>query len=151
MIMDVSHSFAEARMGKSVEIDVKKLLTELAKHIKALNATRMVIDPIAPLVFGVNVTSCIQEYIRTLIFSIDESLGTTTLLTSHIVPGSPGLSQYGVEEFVVSGVIKLCLKQINNVYVRTLFIRKMRGTATDLTEYVFDIAHEKGVVIRQAF
>jgi KaiC/GvpD/RAD55 family RecA-like ATPase len=33
--------------------------------------------------------------------------------------------------------------------VRSLFVRKMRGTATDLSEYAFEIVQGRGIVIRQ--
>jgi hypothetical protein len=31
-----------------------------------------------------------------------------------------------------------------------LFVRKIRGTAVDLTEYSFDIIRARGIVLRQA-
>jgi len=34
-------------------------------------------------------------------------------------------------------------------YVRTIFVRKMRSTAFDLSEWTFDIAKAKGIVLRQ--
>ena len=71
------------------------------------------------------------------------------MMTSHIRPGSNELSQYGVEEFLASGIILLKLIKSHPKYARTLFVRKMRGTATDLSEYAFDILMNRGLVIRQ--
>jgi circadian clock protein KaiC len=70
-------------------------------------------------------------------------------MTSHVRPGTPGLSEYGIEEFMVSGVISLRLVKPEKKYVRSLFVRKMRGTATDLSEYAFEIVQGRGIVIRQ--
>ncbi len=70
-------------------------------------------------------------------------------MTSHVRPGSLGMSEYGIEEFMVSGVITMRLTKLERKYVRSLFVRKMRGTATDLSEYAFDIVNNRGIVIRQ--
>ena len=149
LIMDLSYSLMTDKEQQD-KVNVDKLLTELKHRVSTYNAKRLVVDPIAPVVLTADNESEARSYIKSLIFGIDELLGTTTLFTSHIAPGSEGLSQYGIEEFVVSGIIKLMLRKIGNTYVRTLFIRKMRSTKTELVEYVFDIIPSKGIVIRQA-
>jgi circadian clock protein KaiC len=148
-LLDVSPYFNSMRAGKSGSIDANEVIQDLAKQVRRINAKRMVVDPIAPLVAHRERLYDVQEYIRNLIFGIDDNLGCTTLFTSHVRPGTAGLSEYGIEEFMVSGVISLRLTKPEKKYVRSLFVRKMRGTATDLSEYAFEIVPGRGIVIRQ--
>jgi len=126
------------------------VLQDLSKQIRRINAKRLVIDPIVPLVLHRERLYEVQEYIRTLIFGIDDNFGCTTLMTSHIWPGSLGGSERGIEEFMVSGVIALRLmKTDEDNYLRRMFVRKMRGTKIDLREYTFDILHGQGLVVQK--
>jgi len=147
-ILDVSQYFIDARKSREGKIEVERVAEDLTKHIKKMNAKRLVVDPIAPLVSGATAVSEVQEYIRKLVFSI-ESTDCTTLFTSHVPVGTSRLSQYGMEEFVVSGILLLRLVKPDRKYVRTAFVRKMRSTAVDLSEWAFDIVKGKGLVLRQ--
>ena len=149
MILDVTSYFARTKTGKEA-IDISQISKDLTRYIKKIGAKRLVIDPIAPLVSTTDDVSEIRKYIKTLIFNLEEETGCTILLTSHIPVGTARLSQYDIEEFIVSGIFLLRLVKPEKKYVRTLFVRKLRGTATDLSEYTFDIVKEKGLVLRQA-
>jgi circadian clock protein KaiC len=131
-------------------IDVRQVVTDLTKQVRKVKAKRLVIDPIAPLIFSTEATIQVQEYIRSLIFSIEDNLKCTTLITSGIPSGSSRISQYQVEEFVVSGVIMLGVSGFKNRRVRTLYVRKMRGTKTDLDDHIFEILPHRGIVVREA-
>jgi circadian clock protein KaiC len=149
VILDASPYFTNVRLGKEQELDVRHIVSDLGKQVRSIGARRLVIDPIAPLVFREESHAGIMEYIRSLIFSIEDNLGCTTLLTSHMLSESERLSRFGVEEFIVSGIVLLRIVRSQNRYIRTLFVRKMRGTAVDLTEYSFDIIRSRGIVLRQ--
>ncbi len=149
-LLDVTPYFADVRAGKEKAIDVRTVVTDLTKQIQRIKAQRLVIDPIAPLIFGEGSTVQVREYIRSLIFSIADNLECTTLVTSGIPSGTSKLSQYEVEEFVVSGIIVLSVSSLQARRVRTLYIRKMRGTPTDLNDHVFEILPERGIVVREA-
>ena len=149
-LLDVTPYFTDVRTGKEKTVEVRDIVTDLTKQIKEIKATRLVIDPIAPLIFGQEATAQIQEYIRSLIFSIDDNLKCTTLITSGIPSGTSRLSQYEVEEFVVSGIIVIGVSRVQERRVRTLYVRKMRGTPTDLNDHVFEILPQRGIVIREA-
>jgi circadian clock protein KaiC len=138
------------RLGKEKTIDVRQVVTDLTKQVRKVKAKRLVIDPIAPLIFSTEATIQVQEYIRSLIFSIEDNLQCTTLITSGIPSGTSMLSQYQVEEFVVSGIIMLGVSSLQKRRVRTLYIRKMRGTKTDLDDHIFEILPQRGIVIREA-
>jgi circadian clock protein KaiC len=148
-LLDVSPHFADLRSGKTRHVDVRTVVADLAKHAKAINARRIVIDPIAPLAFGEECSFAVQDYVSNLIFAIEDNLECTILITSGILSGTSALSHYGVEEFVAEGVIVLGFDIRDSQRVRTLFIRKMRSTVTDLSDHVFEIMPHRGIVIKE--
>lgn len=148
-IFDVSAYFTRVRSGKNNQLNVSNVINELTRLVKDTKASRLVIDPVAPLVSAGDNLADVQEYIRNLIFSIEDNLHCTTLLTSPVSIGSNKLSHFGVEEFAVSGIILLRLVKQERDWVRTLFVRKMRSTATPLNEYAFQIVSRRGLVVRQ--
>ncbi len=139
-LLDVTPYFTHIRIGKEKSVDVLAVVSDLTKQIEGIKATRLVIDPIAPLIFGQEGTARVQEYIRSLIFSIEDNLECTTLITSGIPSGTSRISQYDVEEFVVSGIIVLGVNRLQGRRIRTLYIRKMRGTPIDLNDHAFEIS-----------
>lgn len=149
IILDVTPYFTNIRAGREKSVDVRVLASDLAKQIERIKATRLVIDPIAPLIFGQEGAAQVQEYIRSLIFSIEDNLKCTTLITSGIPSGTLRLSQYEVEEFVVSGIIVLGVSHLQGRRIRILYIRKMRGTPIDLNDHAFEILPQRGIVIRE--
>ncbi len=148
-LLDVTPYFTNIRIGKEKSVDVLAVVSDLTKQIEGIKATRLVIDPIAPLIFGQEGTARVQEYIRSLIFSIEDNLECTTLITSGIPSGTSRISQYDVEEFVVSGIIVLGVSRLQGRRIRTLYIRKMRGTPIDLNDHAFEILPQRGIVIRE--
>ncbi len=149
-LLDISPHFADLRSGKAKRIDdVRTVVADLAKHAKAIDARRIVIDPVAPLVFGEECLVAVQDYVRNLIFAIEDNLECTILITSGILSGTSALSHYSVEELVAEGVIVLDFGMRDSQRVRTLFIRKMRSTATDLNDHVFEILPHRGIVIKE--
>ena len=148
-ILDVSSYFSQARFGKESKIEVERITEELTKHVKKMGAKRLVVDPVAPLVSRADSIYEVQEYIKSLISQLEDMTGCTTLITSHAPVGSAKMSQYDIEEFVVSGILQLRLTKPDKKYVRSVFVRKMRATAVDLSEWAFDIVKGKGLVLRQ--
>ncbi|RYX85399.1 hypothetical protein EON83_05385 [bacterium] len=150
ILLDVSPYFNWVRQGKNNSIDSAEVISDLSKQIRRISAKRLVFDSIVPLVLHRERVHDVQEFIRDLIFSIDDNLGCTTLMTSHIWPGAMGSAEHSVEEFLVSGVIQLRLvKAAEGRYKRAMFVRKMRATPVELREYAFEIQHEKGLVITE--
>lgn len=149
LILDASPYFS-ARMGagRDREVDVQKTVVDLASYVKRMGATRLVIDPVGPLIFSRDSGFRSQEHVRTLVHSLQDNLETTNLLTSYPSPGSAGKVETGFEEFLVAGVVTLSLVRAQNRLVRTLLVRKMRGTAVELVEHQFAITKEKGVVLK---
>jgi KaiC/GvpD/RAD55 family RecA-like ATPase len=148
LILDASPYFT-ARMGagKEKEVDVAKTVADLASYVKRMAATRVVIDPVGPLIGSGGSAAHVQEHARMLVHSLQDHLATTNLLTSYRVPATKEENKHGAEEFLVAGVIVLRVASANNRFFRTLLVQKMRGTALELVEHEFTIAKEKGIIL----
>lgn len=152
-LLDVSPYFNWVRYGRGTTIDTNEVIQDLSKQVRRINAKRLVFDSMVPLVLHRERLHDVQEFIRDVIFSIDDNLGCTTLMTSHVWPGAMSGNEHGIEEFLVSGIIKLTLVRDeldDRHFERRLFVSKMRGTPTDLIEHTYDIISGQGIVIRNA-
>ncbi|MBI4019998.1 MAG: AAA family ATPase [Candidatus Aenigmarchaeota archaeon] len=99
----------------------------LESEIRNIKATRVVVDSISAL--GLHVRD--DSELRRMIFNLSltlRKLNCTSVIISEIVPGTHGLSRYGVEEFVSDGVIVLYYERIETTFARTLHVWKMRGS-----------------------
>ncbi len=111
-------------------------------QVEAIGAKRLVIDSTTAL--GVLMKD--QGNIRNMIFRFVDSLkdlNCTTLLTAETEIQKTTFSAFGVEEFVVDGVIALYFTPPH----RSIFIRKMRGTAHDKNVHPFEITG-KGIEVK---
>ncbi|MDD3159736.1 MAG: ATPase domain-containing protein [Candidatus ainarchaeum sp.] len=125
---------------ETVQKRIDEQLDEIAKEIEEINAKRLVID--STTVFGAYFNPSI---LRTTLFQFTDklkTLGCTTFLTSETAPTKNVLSAYGVEEFVVDGIINLQFTPPN----RSIFIRKMRGTDHDKSPHPL-IINSKGISV----
>jgi len=107
--------------------DIDKLLLEIMRTTKRIGAKRLVIDSIPAM--GMNYES--ENEIRNAILKLSYLLmriGVTTLMTSEVIEGENKFGKYGIEEYVVDGVIVLHYMGIGTRSNRTLHIRKMRAT-----------------------
>jgi circadian clock protein KaiC len=149
LILDASPYFtARMGVGKEKEVDVQKTVSDLASYVKRMGATRVVIDPVGPLILSRDSTARSQEHIRTLVHSLQDNIGTTNLFTSYPMSGPGGTVEQGAEEFLVAGVVVLSVSRLQNRLARTLLVRKMRGTSIDLIEHQFNIMKDKGIVLK---
>lgn len=149
-LLDVSPYFNWVRYGKTNTIDTNEVIQDLSKQIRRINAKRLVFDSVVPLVLHRERVHDVQEFIRNLVFSIDDNLGCTTLMTTHVWPGQLGLAGVGIEEYLVSGIIGLRLERVGNKFERRMFVRKMRATQIDLAEHTFEIVKDRGIVVHPA-
>ena len=126
--------------------DIDRLLVEIARAAKEMGAKRVVVDSLPAL--GFRYTS--ENEIRNAILKISyvlSKLGITSIITSEIPEGSGRFSKYGVEEFVADGVIVLSFLVGEGPAVRTLHIRKMRGTNHSPYLHPMEITRERGIVV----
>ncbi|MEM5798173.1 MAG: ATPase domain-containing protein [Candidatus Aenigmatarchaeota archaeon] len=106
---------------------IEDVIDILESTIKEIGATRVAIDSISAL--GLYVKD--RAELRRMIFDISlllRRLGCTALIVSEIVPGSPGLSRYGVEEFVADSVIVFYYERVESQFLRAIQVWKMRGS-----------------------
>ncbi len=131
-------------------IEPKFVIESILREVKRVGARRLVIDPIAPLIYGGSKDDVLyaREFLREMVFAL-ERLGTvTTIMTSEIPTGSKRLSRFGVEEFLASGIIVLSIEEIRGQIYRVMFIRKARWSPVKPSKYVFEIVEGQGIVIR---
>jgi circadian clock protein KaiC len=143
LILDASALITARVSDISAKNDLQKIIVELNNHIAKSGATRVVIDPVGPLIHAADSPSKAQDQARMLIASLQRSPETTTLVTSQ----SLGRGTRGIEEYLVTGTIVLELELANSRFVRTITIEKMRSTALDPAQYLFRIAAEIGITM----
>jgi KaiC/GvpD/RAD55 family RecA-like ATPase len=122
---------------KTIENQIESELDVIRGQVKELGAKRLVVDSTTAL--GVLIKE--QGAIRNILFRFVDALkemDCTTLLTAETANVKTTFSAFGVEEFVVDGVIALYFTPPH----RSIFIRKMRGTAHDKNIHPFEIGAE---------
>jgi KaiC/GvpD/RAD55 family RecA-like ATPase len=144
LILEASAYFS-ARLGssKEKEVDVQKIVSDLGSYVKRMGATRLVIDPVKPLVEGRESARTSQEHVRTLVHTLQNNLGTTNLLTTYPLSGSAE----SPEEHLVAGVVVLDILQQQGRWVRSFMVRKMHATPVELVQHPFNIERGKGIVL----
>ena len=148
LILDASPllSASTNRVSKSGGPDVAKTISDLANYVKKMEASRVVIDPVDPLIGSADSSSATQEHTRTLVHALQDQIETTNLLASNSFSGN-SIGAAGGQGIPVNGVVVLGFSRKLNGLTRTLLVSKMRGTAIDLIEYSFDIVKERGIVL----
>lgn len=147
VILDAAPYFSARAATPEKSMDLQRIVSDLAGYAKKLEASRLVIDPVTPLVLSGGSQSRVQEQARFLIHLLQSQLTTTNLMTSHLPSRVNHESTNGIEEFLAAGVIVLSVDQIGDRFVRTLRIKKMRGTAVKPSEHPFNIVKGKGLVL----
>ena len=146
VILDASPYFS-GRAGAASDkgVDLQKIVSDLAGYATRIGATRLVIDPVTPMILA-DSPSRVQDHARSFIHLVHSQLNTTNLFTAHYSSRAP---TFGIEEFLVSGAFHLETTPVNGGFARKLTIRKMRATAIDPSEYWFAITSGKGIVLTE--
>ncbi len=127
--------------------DVDKLLLEIMRIIKRIEAKRVVIDSIPALGFNLENPSEVRKAILKLSYMLMRS-GVTSILISEMQEGMNKFGKYGVEEYVVDGVIVLHYMGVGTQSNRTLHIRKMRATKHSEDLHPLEIS-QKGIIVHK--
>jgi len=120
----------------------------LESTIRQFRASRVVIDSVSAL--GLHIKD--EEELRRMIFSLSmilRKLNCTAIMVSEIVHGRPGLSRYGVEEFVSDSVIALYYERFQSSFSRSIQVWKLRGSSHSEKLHPYEIG-PKGIVINPA-
>ncbi len=136
-------NFGNTQSQDEVKEQIEKELSIITKMVDSIDAKRLVIDSVTA--FGVWIPEA--GFLRHMLFEFVNRLketGCTTILTSEIAGEDRNkFSAFGVEEFIVDGVVALYFTPPN----RSIFVRKMRGTNHSKSIHAFDI-EEGGVIVR---
>ncbi|WP_225876048.1 ATPase domain-containing protein [Infirmifilum lucidum] len=152
MFLDMRTHFSKIYMREERKhIEPRYIIEQILNAAKRISAKRLVIDPIAPLVYGGREEDVLyaREFLREMVFAIEKTGELTTIMTSEIPTGSTKLSRFGVEEFLASGIIVLGIEEIYGNVERVMYIRKARWAPVKPSKYIFDIVSGKGIVIRE--
>ncbi|MEE8167264.1 MAG: ATPase domain-containing protein [Candidatus Hydrothermarchaeales archaeon] len=124
--------------------DIEKLMTLVSAGVKKIDARRAVVDCLPALEFGLENTLDVRRAIFNLASLLLELECTSLMTTETIDPDR--ISRYGVEEFILKGVIVLDLILKEGKIVRTITVRKMCRVRHSLETYPFTI-DENGITI----
>ncbi len=118
------------------------IVTPLVERIKENKIQRVVVDSTSLLGLYFKDAFEIRKQLYKLVMAL-KSTGATSIITAEIPDETVGkLSRFGVEEFVVDGVIKLYGLKIGEGNFRSLQVIKMRRT--NHAEDVFPFEFGKG-------
>jgi circadian clock protein KaiC len=147
-ILDASPYFSGRAANPGEKgLDLQKIVSDLATYAKKLEATRLVIDPVTPLILAGDSPTRVQEHARMLIHLLQSNLATTNVITSHLPRRANNNLTNGIEEFLAAGVLILKVTQENDGPVRTLSVKKMRGTPVEPNVYPFSIVKDHGIFL----
>jgi KaiC/GvpD/RAD55 family RecA-like ATPase len=126
---------------------MKDIVNAIIKNVKAIQAKRLVIDSITMICEYAEKKKEIRFNLSRLFEEI-KKMGVTTLVISEVEEGSEGISRFGVEEFMVDGVIVLkCGVDVGlGGKPRSLYVKKMRRTSHDMNIHPFEIT-ERGIKV----
>lgn len=103
--------------------DVKNLIKKKAKEE---DIQRLVLDSLSSLVLLEQDEFKVRQEIHEIIDML-EGLGCTSLILTEMPGGAEGISKFGVEEFLLQGVIVIYNTKKGSKRVRGLEVLKMRG------------------------
>jgi circadian clock protein KaiC len=146
-ILDAEPYFTAAReAGRRLEAG--QVAAELARRVRETRADRLAIDSVSALLPEGASAEEARDFLRTLVFSAEDNLGCTAVLTSAHGSDHPLAAAARHAEALVSGVIELKVVPVGDGrFERRLFVRKMRGTALELREHRCEIASGRGLLV----
>lgn len=106
-----------------MKTDIEGQIKRIVDKAREMNAKRLVIDSITAFSFWLEDVAKIRYAMYALIEEL-RKIDCTTLITCETMGGKKDFSRFGVEEFLVDGVLSLNFVPPH----RYLFVRKMRGT-----------------------
>ncbi len=116
-------------------------VSDMEDNIDKLNATKVVLDSLTVVGQFFDDEYKMRKGLIELKNMIKKT-GATALFLSEIPGNSNQVSTFGLEEFVLDGVIKLDLIQKGSELIRTISVRKMIGTAQDSSIHPLEITKQ---------
>lgn len=149
VILDASPYFS-GRAGTAGDkgADLQKIVSDLASYAKRIDAARLVIDPVTPIILADSPTR-VQDQARSFIHLMQSQLNTTNLFSAYYSNRAPDPT-CGIEEFLASGVFLFETLSADKGFARKLTIKKMRGTPIGPSDHWFAITGTHGIVLTQS-
>lgn len=141
-ILDASPYFTAAK-GKS-PVQVGHITNDLTQQLRRLHARRLVIDSLPSLLPPGTSLPDAQTFLRSLFFSLEDNLGCTMVMTAQ-APGAIEVPAVSQAQVFAAGVLELTMTGAG----RSIIIRKMRGTRSDLSALPIEILADRGIVLRE--
>ena len=135
-ILDAAPFFSATRTGSWMRagVDARQVAGDLVQQVRQAGARRLVIDTLTSIVPPDMTRGNVYDYLRSLIYSLEDNLGCTILLTCRPArEDAQGLCE--AAKCLASGDIDLRLVRRGRELARTLRVRKMRGRELDLLEH----------------
>lgn len=144
-ILDAAPFFTTLRGAwRRTDVDARAVAADLTRHSRAMNARRLVLDPVSSLVPPALDRGEAEDYLRSLVHSLEDNLECTVLLTCRASGDSPA---YDTLRHLASGVIDLAIERAGGGVSRYLRVQKMRATAADLDDHAFVIEEGLGAAL----
>ncbi len=143
----------KAIRDKRIVVDTSELyqfdrfVTDLRDVIDKLSAKRLVLDSLTIIGQFFDSPYKMRKALAELRNALRSS-GCTTIMLSEIPEEVGKLSNFGVEEFVLDGVIKLDQTRHESDVLRSLNVRKMVGTNYSTSYHPYEFT-KKGVVVHK--
>ena len=148
-VLDASPYFTATRnkSKNAIPVDARNIATDLSGHIHRTGAKRLVIDSLTSLVPPEMTRAQAHDYLRSIVLALEDNVGCTVVMTSRACGLGDPQAICEAAEYLVSGIIDLKVRKSGWSFVRTLFVKKMRGTSTEPEEYSFQIDRENGLYV----
>ena len=149
-VLDASPYFTACRTehGPHGAIDARQVAADLVREISKVGARRLVIDSISSLMLPQMSNADIQDFLRSMMFALEDNSGCTTLMTCRTRRSDvQGVCE--AARSLASGVIDLRMVRERGQIVRKLRLSKMRGTPIQPSDYVFTMEPGWGVMFAE--
>jgi len=149
-ILDVANPRArmpsKEKYSIQTEFSVEAFANRLYEIISKNDIKRVVIDSLPALTFHFSDVGEIRNAIHEINNLLLE-LGCNVILVSETTDLGQGVSRFGVEEFVASGVLVMTYAESGTKMTKNLMVLKMRGTKHAVNKYPYQIS-DKGIELQ---
>jgi KaiC/GvpD/RAD55 family RecA-like ATPase len=121
------------------EFDVETFANKLYELVTKNDIKRVAIDSLPALTFHFGDLGAIRNAIHEINNLLLE-LDCSVILVSEAPDLGQGVSRFGVEEFVASGVIVLAYAESGTKMTKNMMVLKMRGTKHAVNKYPYQIS-----------
>ncbi|MFX0068057.1 MAG: ATPase domain-containing protein [Promethearchaeota archaeon] len=121
--------------------EIDAMLYKAASVVGEIGAKRFVLDSIVPLAYQYDNLFELRRDIQRFCYGVSQ-LDCTSFIVTEIPGGSDKLSRFDVEQFIADGIIVMGLEKTSEKFVRTIMVRKMRGTSHSIRIHNFDITKD---------